>query len=185
MLLQTLAYIFIWFYVRAQPWWVEYQFVQVGTTHHLNKYFSTKNIFSRTCSRPTRVTSRPTCSSTPAPPPSSAPSSSRRAPPTGSRSTQTVANIFPPINIFPLCVFAVIMGTWAVAACATVIFMSLYSSQDFAERLNFKIAPHLEFQIIAVIGIIVNFIFCYVWEVCQLLFRTLRISNSLFADLFS
>ena len=57
------------------------------------------------------------------------------------------------------------MGTWAVAACATVIFMSLYSSQDFAERLNFKIAPHLEFQIIAVIGIIVNFIFCYVWEV--------------------
>ena len=64
-----------------------------------------------------------------------------------------------------MCVFAVIMGTWAVAACATVIFMSLYSSQDFAERLNFKIAPHLEFQIIAVIGIIVNFIFCYVWEV--------------------
>ena len=59
------------------------------------------------------------------------------------------------------------MGTWAVAACATVIFMSLYSSQDFAERLNFKIAPHLEFQIIAVIGIIVNFIFCYVWEVCH------------------
>ena len=25
---QTLAYIFIWFYVRAQPWFVEYQFVQ-------------------------------------------------------------------------------------------------------------------------------------------------------------
>ena len=57
------------------------------------------------------------------------------------------------------------MGTWAVAGCATVIFMSLYSSQDFATRLNFKIAPHIEFQIIAVIGIVVNFIFCYVWEV--------------------
>ena len=25
---QTLAYIFIWFYVRAQPWFVQYQFVQ-------------------------------------------------------------------------------------------------------------------------------------------------------------
>ena len=50
--MQTLAYIFIWFYVRAQPWWVEYQFVQVGTTHHLHifqiffnqKYFL-KNLF--------------------------------------------------------------------------------------------------------------------------------------------
>ena len=57
------------------------------------------------------------------------------------------------------------MGTWAVAGCATVIFMSLYSSQDFATRLNFKIAPHIEFQIIAVIGIVVNFIFCYVYYV--------------------
>jgi len=58
----------------------------------------------------------------------------------------------------------VIMSIWAVAAIATVFFMSLYKSQDFAERLNFKIAPHLEFQIIAVIGIIINFIFCYFWE---------------------
>ena len=57
------------------------------------------------------------------------------------------------------------MGTWAVAGVATVIFMSLYSSEDFATRLNFKIAPHIEFRIIAVIGIVVNFIFCYVWEV--------------------
>ena len=52
-----------------------------------------------------------------------------------------------------------------MAACSTVIFMSLYKSEDFAGRLNFKIAPQLDFQIIAVIGIIVNFIFCYVWEV--------------------
>ena len=57
------------------------------------------------------------------------------------------------------------MGTWAVAGVATVIFMSLYSSEDFATRLNFKIAPHIEFRIIAVMGIVVNFIFCYVWEV--------------------
>lgn len=57
------------------------------------------------------------------------------------------------------------MGTWAVAACSTVIFMSLYKSEDFAKRLNFKIAPQLDFQMIAVIGIIVNFLFCYIWEV--------------------
>ena len=57
------------------------------------------------------------------------------------------------------------MGLWAIAAIATVVFMSLYKSQDFAERLNFKIAPHFEFQIIAVIGIFINFLFCYFWEV--------------------
>jgi hypothetical protein len=57
------------------------------------------------------------------------------------------------------------MGVWAIAASATVVFMSLYKSQDFAERLNFKIAPHFEFQIIAVIGIFINFLFCYFWEV--------------------
>merc|ERR1711892_345157 len=59
----------------------------------------------------------------------------------------------------------VIMGLWAIAASTTVVFMSLYKSQDFAERLNFKIAPHFEFQIIAVIGIFINFLFCYFWEV--------------------
>jgi hypothetical protein len=31
--------------------------------------------------------------------------------------------------------------------------------------MNFKIAPHFEFQLIAVIGILVNFAFCYIWEV--------------------
>ena len=76
-------------------------------------------------------------------------------------------------------IYLVIMGTWTVLACATVIFMSLYSSQDFATRLNFKIAPHIEFQIIAVIGIIVNFIFCYVWEVW------LTFSQELFSNKFS
>ena len=78
------------------------------------------------------------------------------------------------------------MGTWAVAACSTVIFMSLYSSQDFATRLNFKIAPHVEFQIIAVIGIVVNFVFCYVWEVklTQNLIVSLMLIN-IILDLFS
>ena len=40
-----------------------------------------------------------------------------------------------------------------------------FRTEDFAERLNFKIAPHFEFQVIAVIGIFVNFCFCYLWEV--------------------
>ena len=73
------------------------------------------------------------------------------------------------------------MSLWAVAAIATVIFMSVFKSevmycstamfmlynsiyQDFARRLNFKIAPHVEFQIIAVVGIVINFLFCYFWE---------------------
>ena len=77
------------------------------------------------------------------------------------------------------------MGTWTVLACATVIFMSLYSSQDFATRLNFKIAPHIEFQIIAVIGIIVNFIFCYVWEVSYLnAFQRFLVKKTFCSDLF-
>jgi len=59
----------------------------------------------------------------------------------------------------------VIMAVWAVCAISTVMFMSLYKSEDFAQRLNFKIAPHYEFQIIAVIGIIINFLFCYFWEI--------------------
>ena len=76
------------------------------------------------------------------------------------------------------------MGTWAVAGVATVIFMSLYSSEDFATRLNFKIAPHIEFRIIAVIGIVVNFIFCYVWEVRNNEFYVMK-TTFFRSDLFS
>ena len=76
------------------------------------------------------------------------------------------------------------MGTWAISACSTVIFMSLYKSEDFAERLNFKIAPQLDFQMIAVIGIIVNFIFCYVWEVGNGKLRSKQTNNNFCLDLF-
>ena len=76
------------------------------------------------------------------------------------------------------------MGTWAIAACSTVIFMSLYKSEDFAERLNFKIAPQLDFQMIAVIGIIVNFIFCYVWEVGNGQLSSKQTNNNFCLDLF-
>ena len=76
------------------------------------------------------------------------------------------------------------MGTWAISACSTVIFMSLYKSEDFAERLNFKIAPQLDFQMIAVIGIIVNFIFCYVWEVGNGQLRLKQTNTNFCLDLF-
>ena len=61
--------------------------------------------------------------------------------------------------------FSGIMATWTVAGVATVIFMALYKSEDFSTRLNFKIAPNFQFQCIVVIGMIVNFVFCYIWEV--------------------
>ena len=41
----------------------------------------------------------------------------------------------------------------------------MFRTEDFSERMNFKIAPFFEFQVIAVIGIVVNFLFCYFWEV--------------------
>merc|ERR1719336_1747061 len=40
---QTLAYIFIWFYVRAQPWFMEYQFVQ--DLYPPNPSYEQTNIF--------------------------------------------------------------------------------------------------------------------------------------------
>merc|ERR1719412_3398065 len=126
---QTLAYIFIWFYVRAQPWWVEYQFVQ--NLFPPNPSYEQTNVFLY-----------------------------------ASAASVIGAIVFSKGAPYRKPLYSnVIMGTWAVAASSTVIFMSLYKSEDFAERLNFKIAPQLDFQMIAVIGIIVNFIFCYVWEV--------------------
>merc|ERR1719242_1661190 len=126
---QTLAYIFIWFYVRAQPWFVEYQFVQ--DLFPPNASYEQTNVFLY-----------------------------------ASAASVIGAIIFSKGAPYRKPLYSnVIMGTWAISACSTVIFMSLYKSEDFAERLNFKIAPQLDFQMIAVIGIIVNFIFCYVWEV--------------------
>lgn len=127
--LQTLAYIFIWFYVRAQPWFVEYQFVQ--DLFPPNASYEQTNVFLY-----------------------------------ASAASVIGAIVFSKGAPYRKPLYSnVIMGTWAVAACSTVIFMALYSSEDFATRLNFKIAPHVEFRIIAVIGIVVNFVFCYVWEI--------------------
>lgn len=126
---QTIFYIFIWFYVRAQDWFVEYQFVQ--DLYPPNTSYEQTNIFLYACA-----------------------------------ASVIGAIIFSKGRPYRKPLYSnVIMGVWAVAASATVVFMSLYKSEDFAERLNFKIAPHYEFQIIAVIGIFINFLFCYFWEV--------------------
>jgi len=129
---QTIAYIFIWFYVRSQVWFVEYQFVQ--DLYPPNTSYEQTNIFLYACA-----------------------------------ASVIGAIIFSKGAPYRKPLYSnVIMGVWAVAASATVVFMSLYKSHDFAERLNFKIAPHFEFQIIAVIGILINFLFCYFWEVILL-----------------
>jgi len=129
---QTIAYIFIWFYVRSQVWFVEYQFVQ--DLYPPNTSYEQTNIFLYACA-----------------------------------ASVIGAIIFSKGAPYRKPLYSnVIMGVWALAASATVVFMSLYKSHDFAERLNFKIAPHFEFQIIAVIGILINFLFCYFWEVILL-----------------
>ena len=61
------------------------------------------------------------------------------------------------------------MAAWTVAAIATTIFMSLYDSKDFRERLNMKISPSMAYRGILVGIMFANFIFCYVWEVIKYL----------------
>ena len=57
------------------------------------------------------------------------------------------------------------MAAWTVAAVTTTVFMSLYDSEDFRERLNMKIAPTLEYKLILVCIMVANFLICYIWEV--------------------
>lgn len=126
---QTIAYIFIWFYVQSQPWFVEYQFVP--NLWPPNSSYEQTNIFLYACA-----------------------------------AAVIAAIIFSKGAPYRKPLFTNgIMATWTVAAVATVIFMSLYRTEDFSERMNFKIAPFFEFQVIAVIGIVVNFLFCYFWEI--------------------
>ena len=60
------------------------------------------------------------------------------------------------------------MAVWTVAAVVTTVFMTLYSSQDFAERLNMKIAPSMDFRCVLVGIMAFNCVFCYLWEVTML-----------------
>ena len=57
------------------------------------------------------------------------------------------------------------MAAWTVAAVTTTVFMSIYDSEDFRERLNMKIAPTLEYKLILVCIMVANFLICYIWEV--------------------
>ncbi len=56
------------------------------------------------------------------------------------------------------------MLAWTATAIATTIFMTLYNSDDYAERLNFQVAPfNYRLQLLGVMG--VSLVLCYVWEV--------------------
>ena len=54
---------------------------------------------------------------------------------------------------------------WTVAAVSSTIFMSLYDSEDFRERLNMKISPTMDYRFKLVAIMFANFAFCYIWEV--------------------
>ena len=58
-----------------------------------------------------------------------------------------------------------IMATWTVAAVSSTIFMSLYDTEDFRQRLNMKIAPTLEYKLVLIFIMVGNCLFCYCWEV--------------------
>ena len=57
------------------------------------------------------------------------------------------------------------MATWTVAAVSSTIFMSLYDTEDFRQRLNMKIAPTLEYKLVLIFIMVGNCLFCYCWEV--------------------
>ena len=60
------------------------------------------------------------------------------------------------------------MAAWSVAAIATLIFLSLFQSEDFCARMNFRVAPSFSYQL-TVLGVMLgNLLFCYVWEVSML-----------------
>ena len=53
---------------------------------------------------------------------------------------------------------------WTIAAVTTTVFMSLYDSEDFRERMNMKIG-NLDYRFKLVAIMFLDFVFCYVWEV--------------------
>jgi hypothetical protein len=73
------------------------------------------------------------------------------------------------------------MGIWAVAAVTTLIFLSLFNSEDFCTRMNFRVAPSFTYQLTVVGVMFANFVFCYVWEVItDLLLLLLLLKRRLF-----
>jgi len=64
----------------------------------------------------------------------------------------------------PLYTNGIMMG-WTVAAVATTIFLSLYESEDFRERMNMKISPDMTYRYKLITIMFVDFAFCYIWEI--------------------
>ena len=57
------------------------------------------------------------------------------------------------------------MGVWLVAGVATTIFIALYDTADFKERLNMMQPPETMYKLSLIGCMFVNLAFCYVWEV--------------------
>ena len=58
-----------------------------------------------------------------------------------------------------------IMAIWTISAVVATIFMTLYKSEDYSIRLNMKISPSFEYRLTIVGVMVVNCLFCYIWEV--------------------
>ena len=56
---------------------------------------------------------------------------------------------------------------WTIAAVTTTVFLSLYDSEDFRERMNMKIG-NLDYRFKLVAIMFLDFVFCYVWEVINI-----------------
>ena len=61
-----------------------------------------------------------------------------------------------------------IMAVWLVAGIATTIFIVLYDTQDFRERLNMMQPPELPYKMTVIGCMVINLLFCYIWEVSSL-----------------
>ena len=57
-----------------------------------------------------------------------------------------------------------IMLAWTVVAVTTTIFMTLYNSDDYSERLNLKVAP-MNYRLCLLAIMAASLVVCYVWEV--------------------
>ena len=60
-----------------------------------------------------------------------------------------------------------IMLAWTVVAVTTTIFLTLYNSEDYSERLNLKVAP-MNYRLCLLAIMAASLVVCYVWEVREL-----------------
>ena len=59
------------------------------------------------------------------------------------------------------------MAVWLIAGIATTIFIALFDTQDFKERLNMMQPPNLIYKLTLIGGMVINLIWCYFWEVSK------------------